>query len=67
MSTATRYSRRRIHTHWTTSVGVHGAAECGSTSIHYTHRTGIVTCPKCKKLRAYRAALLAEATAPEPS
>lgn len=51
-----RYQRRLLVIHWTTSKGIHGAAECGSSSISYTSRTELVTCPRCIKRRDFKAA-----------
>lgn len=47
--------------HWTSAANPkHGAPECGSTSFSYTDRVEVVTCPRCKARRAFRAAVAAQ-------
>lgn len=55
-----RFQRAIGLIHWTSAKNpVHGAPECGSTSFSYTDKVAIVTCPRCKARRAFRAAVAA--------
>lgn len=56
-----RYQRAVLLIHWTKSApgNLHGVAECGARSIHFTRRTENVTCPRCTRRRDFKEAYAA--------
>jgi len=62
LSMAKRFQRAVLLVHWAGpgNDSMHGYAQCGSTSIHYTGKLSYVTCPRCKARRDFRAAVAAQ-------